>query len=298
MPEQPGRAVLVIRVAESPDAPHEVRHGPSPEVLVRRRDNTESAGIDDVERLIRRRDAARGSDSDKVGIEFFEERIALPGIHRPPVAAVWTRPRMAASLRFGFDHRFDEQMRLLFLQNEIGHTVRVRPFSGGLGLDGVDDGAVVSRVEVGTASTIRGARALREQASTRETFPDQESGEVFDAASLDFDEVASAVVSMTRFAVAAYATRKSAVEVEVFFGLHRCQGFWVKIPTDTSSSAPRSYTGRVPGNPLGHSPTYGGAMLRTDAGEPVEEDLMGLVRELSRAVGISTPDARLQDYLS
>ncbi len=54
VPNRPGKAVVAIRVAESPDAPHEVRHGPSPEILVRRRDNTESAGIDDVERLLRR----------------------------------------------------------------------------------------------------------------------------------------------------------------------------------------------------------------------------------------------------
>jgi hypothetical protein len=92
---KPGRVVLAIRVAESPEAPHEVRLGPSPEIPVRRRDNTESAGIDDVERLLRRRDALRDPAAREADIDFFEGRVATRDDERPPIVAVWMRPRLA-----------------------------------------------------------------------------------------------------------------------------------------------------------------------------------------------------------
>jgi predicted HTH transcriptional regulator len=53
IPGREGRAVLIFRVPESLEAPHEVRL-PAPEIPVRRHDKTLSAGVDDVERMIYR----------------------------------------------------------------------------------------------------------------------------------------------------------------------------------------------------------------------------------------------------
>ena len=154
---KPGRVVLVVRVAESSEAPHEVRLGPSPEILVRRRDNTESAGIDDVERLLRRRDALRDRAAREVDIAFFEDQLRPRGGGRPPVVAAWMRPRLAPGLRFDLDHAFDEQLEHLFRKHRLGGEPLLTPFASGLALQGQRDDKPISRIEVREDGTIRGA---------------------------------------------------------------------------------------------------------------------------------------------
>lgn len=316
---KPGRVVLAIRVAESTEAPHEVRLGPSPEIPVRRRDNTESAGIDDVERLLRRRDALRDPSARQVDIDFFDGRVALPEDERPPVVAAWMRPRLAAGLRFALDHALDERLEYLFRKHHVGDETLLAPFSAGLALEGVKKGASVSRVEVRENGTIRGAWALPvtddEGARASGWVPppasrEEGKAEVPDRPWIRFDEIAQRLVEATRFAAAAYGTRRTAVEVEFLFGLHRCQSFRVVVPellrerpkgVEFDPTPFNSYYGRVPGHPMGHEPTYGSVSLRTrgvgEVGEPVEEDLLQLLRAASRAVGVSAPDARLKHYL-
>ncbi len=77
IPNHPnGHVVLLVRVEESLEAPHEVHATSTPEILVRRGDNTESAGLDDVERMIYRRDRVRNADLEPLVPEFFEGSIA------------------------------------------------------------------------------------------------------------------------------------------------------------------------------------------------------------------------------
>jgi hypothetical protein len=108
IPSKPGRAVLVVRVEESLDAPHEVYVSSTPEMPVRRGDSTQSIGLDDVERLIQRRDRIRQGTGVELVPEFFErllgptpsydpERLGVP-----PTVAVAIRPRRISSLRFDF----------------------------------------------------------------------------------------------------------------------------------------------------------------------------------------------------
>ncbi len=316
VPDRPGRAVLAIRVAESADAPHEVRHGPSPEILVRRRDNTESAGIDDVERLLRRRDASRAPVTRETALDFFEDRVARPGKSgNPPVAAVWARPRLAASLRFSLDHSMDEKLEHLFRKHRLGgREPAVQPFASGVAIEGMESGKAVSRVEVHENGTIRGSWALPvvefEEALAggwmSPADPDAGSARPW----LLFDEMARVMTYAAFFAAAVYGTRRTAVEVEFVFGLHRCQGFRVMVP-ELLRERPRgvvfdpapfdAYQGRVPGHPMGNEPTYVSAAVRTTEANsrvvPVREDLLEIVRALSRAVGVSAPDARLEHYL-
>lgn len=298
IPGRPDKVVLAVRVAESPDAPHEVRHGPSPEILVRRRDNTESAGVDDVERLIRRRDAARGQGAEEIDLDFFEGRVALPDNDRPPVLALWARPRMLASLNFAFDHAADRGMRGLFLEHTNADTVEVRPLPhGGLALEGLEEGTPSSRLEISAHGTIRGAQALQTVAPDGlGGYTDVPSEDEPGPGALAFGEIARAALGMARFAAAAYATRRSGVEIEAWYGLNRHQMLGIVIPV---SSPYRSYRGRGPSGGLDHQPVYQGVVMRTrsETGWPLEEDLLGLVRALSRAAGISAPDERLVRYL-
>jgi hypothetical protein len=316
---RPGRVVLAIRVAESPEAPHEVRLGPSPEIPVRRRDNTESAGIDDVERLLRRRDALRDPAAREANIDFFEGRVATRDNERPPVVAVWMRPRLATGLRFDLDHALDEKLEYLFREHHLGYGAGLAPFSGGLALEGNEGAATASRVEIREDATIRGAWGLAmmddEGARASGWAPpsgkaDESGEEAPDRPWMRFDEIAYRLIRAARFAAAAYGTRRTAVEVEFLFGLHRCQNFRVIVPVllrerpkgvEYNPTPFGSYHGRVPGHPMGHEPTYGSVSLRTrgvgEAGEPVDEDLLRLLRTASRAVGVSAPDARLKHYL-
>lgn len=63
----PGRPemIVVVRVEESADAPHEVHVSSGPEIPIRRADDTKSAGLDDVERMIYRRDRLRSGVLDE-----------------------------------------------------------------------------------------------------------------------------------------------------------------------------------------------------------------------------------------
>ncbi len=309
---RPGPVVLAIRVAESSEAPHEVRLGPSPEIPVRRRDNTESAGIDDVERLLRRRDALRDPGAREVDIDFFEGFVATRDDERPPVVAIWARPRLATGLRFDLDRALDERLEFLFRKHYLGDGAKLAPFGSGLALEGKEKGAPVSRVEVREDGTIRGAWALEPLHEGAKRVPQEYPAvsEGPDRPWLLFDEVAGRLVGAARFAASAYGMRRTAIEVEFFFGLHRCPGYRVIVPHETlgrplgviyDPTGFSQYLGRVPGHPMGHEATYGSVSLRTEGAggdaKPLEEDLLRLVRRASRALGISAPDSRLGRYL-
>nr|MDP9488070.1 hypothetical protein [Actinomycetota bacterium] len=252
----------------------------------------------------------------KTAIDFFEARVAWPGKSgNPPVVAVWARPRLAANLRVSLDHSMDEKLEQLFRKHRLGgKEVALEPFASGVALEGIESGKAASRVEVHENGTIRGSWALPvvefEEALAEGWMspgdPDAGSARPW----LRFDETARVVIYAAFFAAAVYGTRRTAMEIEFLFGLHRCQGFRVMVP-ELLGEMPRgvvfdpapfdAYPGRVPGHPLGNEPTYASAAVRTTEANsrvvPVREDLLELVRALSRAVGVSAPDSRLEKYL-
>ncbi len=117
IPNHPdGYVVLLVRVEESLEAPHEVHATSTPEILVRRGDNTESAGLDDVERMIYRRDRVRGVDLEPLVPEFFEGGIGTEEFFDawsqgyPPTVAIALRPRRAVGLHLDFSVELDKKI--------------------------------------------------------------------------------------------------------------------------------------------------------------------------------------------
>lgn len=101
---------------------------------------------------------------------------------------------------------------------------------------------------------------------------------------------------MVHFAVDTYALQKPGIEMEVLFGLSNCQAHKTKLHAFTGYP---SHTGEIPSNPLYQQSLIQGAFVRAigETGKPVEEDLLGIVREFSRLFQISAPDDHLRFYL-
>jgi hypothetical protein len=295
-----GKVVLMIRVAESPDAPHEVRHGPSPELLVRRRDNTEGAGVDDVERLIYRRDALRrGAYSEALAPSFFERMIAPRpdfDLNRAgfPKVAVAIRPRRTTSLGFDFSRDLDESLMTLAQKNKLlGASEGYRPDGRGAIIEypGGGVGFPSVRTEVRKTGVILSARAL-EVTSSSHLGGSSAAEEVVTVKTLSFDDVVSLPIDAVRFAAAAYAARKPGVEIEVCLGFSDCQGYRLRLRPH------RGFGGAEATMPSGpHYPSIVVVRAGRD-GEADSEDLLALTREASRAFGVRAPDEELSRYLA
>ena len=294
------RGVLVARVEESPVAPHEVLIPGRTRIPIRRADTTVAASLDEIERLVQRREGLRGEGARTVSVEFFRDILGGPKDGRGqqrvrPVVGVMVRPRRFGGLGFAFDSRLDRQIRDLALRSEVNDNLREKAIPSGLVLDDSDRGTPDVRVEVHNNGTIRGARALSVKSTSRIESSGGEERAVEDKV-LDFGEIAASLCAMVRFAANVYALERPGIEMEVWFGLADCQGHQTVIPV---RSPFRSYPGQIPGGPFYQPPVLQGVVVKTgwDDGSPSEEDLLALVRGVSRFFQISAPDERLHDYL-
>ena len=87
------------------------------------------------------------------------------------------------------------------------------------------------------------------------------------------------------------------VELEILYGLANCQGHLTRIPGKGRS---RSHTGQIPPSAFYQQPIMQVGVVKTlpDTRQAAEEDLLGLVREISRLFSISAPDDLLYAYVN
>jgi len=279
--DDPTRAVVVVRVEESLDAPHEVYASSDPEIPVRRGANTVSAGLDDVERMIARREASRVPREPLVP-EFFEGLLGpdpsydLDRRGNPPTLAVAMRPRRAA-FAFAFDADLDGVLQYLSIEHYLTDERLLKPDRGGVAFQGPPSGTPRTRVEIRKDAAVLCAWALDAAE------PEEPGG----ARPLDFWDRTRPVLNAARFAGAAYAERRPGTEMEVMIGLSGCQGCSVLVGT-----RPPRRTGEIPDSSFYQQPEFAIATVRTghDTGSPFTDDLAGLVREISRFFGVSVSD--------
>ncbi|CAA9466201.1 MAG: hypothetical protein AVDCRST_MAG12-331 [uncultured Rubrobacteraceae bacterium] len=153
-------------------------------------------------------------------------------------------------------------------------------------------------MEVLKNGTIRGGRALS-RTSTGSPPEDWGRTDTEDPQQhwLDFGEIASSVGAMVHFCAAAFATSRPGIELEVLFGMANCQGHLTRIPGGGRS---RSHTGQIPPSSFYQQPVLQNAVVRTlpSGGKVNEEDLLALIREISRLFSISAPDDLLHRYVN
>lgn len=159
------KGVLIIRIKESMDAPHEVLLSGRKGIPVRRADTKDAASLDEIERLIQRRDSLRDEKYDNPGVEFFGARFLGPRDslgNRPslPTLGMTFRPRRSNTLTFSFDSSLDQQIRNTALQNRLGHDLRPRPIPTGLVMEDFEEDDPVLRLEVNKNGMIRAAKPL------------------------------------------------------------------------------------------------------------------------------------------
>jgi hypothetical protein len=296
------RGVLVVEVEESVDAPHEVLSPGVTRIPVRRLDTTAPASLDEIERLINRRDTLRASSVSTAQIEFFAER--FQGRQRdgygdpqrtPPILGLMVRPRRTGSLNFSFDHSLDQEIRNLALQVDLGQDLLPKPTPFGLVMEDFEDEVPEVRVEVHRTGVMRFARALFRET----TGLSEDAGFGAEAAAvhwLNFGEIVESALRAIRFSAALYALARPGVEIEILFGLSDCKGHRTEVPVQ---SPYRSYQGGIPNSPFYQQPVLQSMVVRTgwEDAVPVEEDLLGVVRDIGRIFQMSVPDSRLRDYL-
>ncbi len=290
--------VLVVRIEESPDAPHEVLIPGATRIPVRRADTTVSASLDEIERLIHRRDGLRAESIRAADVEFFGDRFGGPpngyGERRaPPTVGVAIRPSRISGLRFTFDSTVDQRIRETALRHGIGNDLRPRPTPYGLVMEDLEDGIPSVRIEIHKDGTILGGRVLDAEGNWVSSGPEERTVE---EKRLHFGEIAASLCAIIRFAAQIYALKRPGVEMEIRFGLANCQGHKTTIPVQSPF---RSYPGEIPGSPFYQQPITQGIAVRTEwqVGNAIDEDVLGLIREVSRLFQISAPDDRLRYYL-
>lgn len=166
------RGALIARIDESPAAPHEVLLPGATRIPVRRADTTVAASLDEIERLVQRRDALLSEGARTIDLEFFRELLGGPkdgfGQQRiRPVVGMMTQPRRIGGLNFVFDSRLDRKIREMALQNEVNDVMQKKAMPSGLVLEDAERGTPDVRVEIHNNGMIRGARALYVESSSR-----------------------------------------------------------------------------------------------------------------------------------
>lgn len=296
--------VVVVRVPQSPDAPHEVYQGKDPRIVVRRQDSSQPATLEEIERLIERRSRARQARYGEVDLDFFERRLVRGGsedaepVRRgtlQPTLAALVRPRKALAAGFAPDHGLDRQVREIGLRLDMFDTVRVTPSYTGVALEEpAAEGLASSRLEVRKDGSVRYARALPASIAGHGNGPN-EQGRQPEARLIDFEEISGFLQRAVAFAAKAHGLSGPIPELEAFFGLDGCAGCTVRIPVVTLGTTPyRSYRGVIE-----HSRALGSAAVAPDpaTSRSSREGMLSLVRELSRTCGMSVPDARLDAYV-
>jgi hypothetical protein len=295
-----GRVVLVVYVGESLDAPHEVT-GASPKIPVRRSNKNEAAGLNDIERLINRRNEASATLRQGAHIEYFDSQIAdLGGEYPPAVAAMVARPYRAPSFGFDLDADLDEKLKRIANEHDLGPVPdNVDPTPYGLAMDfkiGMpwEKEQVNRRVEVHEDGLIRIATALLRSDPEQILTP---RGEVPEWG-VGLPEIVKTFVGMMRFAARAYDLKRPGVEVEVRFGLRRVQGHRLDLPGYLSTAS----GGREAKVPQGFNFVLERALLLKTRPGGLLDDEEGVALAVSRAVsrwfGVSIPDTDLRDYFA
>jgi hypothetical protein len=162
IPDDPeGRVLLLVRVEESLEAPHEVHVSSSPEIPVRRADNTEGAGLNDVERLIYRRDRLRGGTGEPLVPDFFEGVLGPDPDYDPqsqghaPIVGIALRPRRAVGLRFAFSSELDRKIEELSMTSGLTSNRTLRPTSSGVRVRDTREGTPATLVMWGSERKTR-----------------------------------------------------------------------------------------------------------------------------------------------
>jgi hypothetical protein len=304
IPNHPsGHVVLLVRVEESLEAPHEVHATSTPEILVRRGDNTENAGLDDVERMIYRRDRVRDADLEPLVPEFFEGGIGSdwsPDAWKgyPPTVAIALRPRRALGLHLDFSVELDEEIQNLAYKHYMTSNRTLRPTSSGVVVRDRPSGTPSTVAEVRADGTVLAARALKvtSQADT-DTSGGMERNEVLGWVA--FGEMAELLVNAAGFAAACHGlSGRTGEEIEACFGFLHCEGHCLKFPDRSGYDMPASGVfGAEPG--FGNRSPYASAVLapNPETGDVPEAELLGLLRDASRFFGASASDEYLARYV-
>lgn len=293
VPGKPDRVVVVVRVAESVNAPHESHHSSGPEIPVRRADDTKSAGLDDVERMIYARDRAREGLFGVPEPKFFwrmlapEPTYALGSRPEPPTVAATIRPRRLLGVAFDFDSDLDEKLmdlgtRTGMLRTRAGYTAS----QGMVSLEYPGRGEPEQqRLELHRTGGIHAARALRvEVGEARMRNEAAVPGERW----LDFDELIGLVLGAARFGAGAYGISRPGSELEVLVSYSQCHGHRTRVRTSGSA-----YEGTM----ADQAGPASFVAVRTDAdGNADPEGLANLVKEASRAFGVRAPDEALRYF--
>lgn len=164
--------VVVIRVPERLEPPHEDHVGPEPAIFVRRGPNTVSAGVDDVERMISRRHRARQFIAP-LDVQFFHRRLRPEPYSdpertsHPPTVAVAIRPSRVAGLRLTPDTVTDNQLEEPSMTSYLTNNRELHPAPWGVVIESLASGTPKMRVEVRRDGTIFGAEALRANVELR-----------------------------------------------------------------------------------------------------------------------------------
>jgi Putative DNA-binding domain len=306
IPNHPnGHVVLLVRVEESLEAPHEVHATSTPEILVRRGDNTESAGLDDVERMIYRRDRVRDADLEPLVPEFFEGSIgpeeqldAWPQGYPVPTVAIALRPRRAVGLHLDFSVELDREIQHLAYNHSITQYETLRPTSSGVVVRDRPAGTPSMVAEVRADGTVLAARALKvtPQADT-DTSGGMESNVV--QGSVRFVEVAELLVNAAGFAASCHGLAgRTGEEIEACLGFSHCLGHSLEFPDWSGYDTPSSgIFGEQPG--FGKRSPYASAVLAPNpsTGDVPKADLLSLLRDASRFFGASASDEFLARYV-
>ena len=287
------RTVIVIRVEASTNAPHEVSLGEDPKILVRRADSTKVATLDEIERLIERRNRSREA-------RFGEIEVSMPSAYfrrdaryqdELPKISVLMRPKRVAAASFTPDHRLDEDLKTLALELELMDTVDKRPIARGSALEQRASqplrGNTLTRLEVRTNGEIRAAQTVK--IDTR-AHMDSSGGQeqAVQIRTLNFTDVVYFLQRAIVFASRSHDLDDRKLELEVYFQLEGCHGCRVEIPVVSEPRPLGSQKAEIWSTPLSSASV---------GKEPGKADLLCVVREASRACGLSVPDWRLEEYV-
>lgn len=263
-----------------------------PRVVVRRSDSSRSATLDEIERLIERRNKAQQESFGQLEISSMSGAFQRGGYGEiPSMLSALLRPRRVASASFDPSYTLDQNLKRLALESDLMERVDILPISRGSALEeragSMSGNHTLARLEVHGNGEIRAARALEpETSSSIDSSGGQERSVT--TQSLEFAEIVHFLQRAILFALAAHKLEDRELEMEVYFELDGCSRCQVVIPVTTEPRPLGSIRTEVPGNPIS---------MVTVGKEPNNETLLRTVREASRACGLSAPDWRLEEYV-
>lgn len=286
------QVVIVIRVEPGVNAPHELDMNDDPRVVVRRSDSSRSATLDEIERLIERRNRAQQESFGQLEISSMSGGFRR-GYHGefPPMLSVLLRPRRVAAVSFNPSHMLDQNLKNLALELDLMEQVHVLPIPQGSALEeragSTPSNHTFVRLEAYGNGEIRAARALEPETTS---YIDSSGGQekAVTMKKLGFVEIVHFLQRTVLFASRAHKLENRELEMEAYFELGNCSGYRVKIPAVSRPRPLGSAHAEIRGKPVS---------VATIGKEPNKEILLPVVRETSRVCGLSVPDWRLEEYV-